>query len=62
MPTAREPRPSETTFLNVMGMVRSMDKLLWYGKKYHLEDLKEYAEQIKKDIDKSLEEFKNEIK
>jgi hypothetical protein len=62
MSTARESRKSERYFERVLQAVRNMDKLLWCGSPHHMEDLQEYAQQIKADLDLVTEERNREIK
>jgi len=44
----------------VFSGVRSLDLLLWLGKKYHDEDIKEYVSNIKRNLDIMVDEFEIE--
>lgn len=61
MSACREGRKSEHHFNRIILAVRNMDKLLWLGSQYHLEDLREYAAGIKSDLDTVIEERVREI-
>lgn len=62
MGTARESRPSELTFNSIANAVRGLDKLLWYGQQYHVDDIQEYADIIKTSLDVMLRQYKQEVK
>lgn len=61
MGACRENRPSENTLNSVILSVRSLDKLLWHGQKWAVQDIEEYVGCIKRDLDELVKQFKKEV-
>ncbi len=61
MGACRENRKSENTLNGIINSVRNVDKLLWHGQKWAVEDLQEYVDSIKRDLDFMMEQFKQEM-
>lgn len=57
MPTGREPRQSEVMVSGAVGIMRSIDKIVWHGDKMMLQDLDERIERLKQHVDKARELF-----
>lgn len=41
--------------------MRNLDKLLWHGQKWAVEDIEEYAQSIKNNLDTLVQQFKVEM-
>lgn len=59
MGCSREARESEKTFDKVWNRMRNLAICIWAGK-YHLEDVKEYVEYTKQDLDLIIRQMEAE--
>lgn len=61
MGAAREQRPSEKWLSEAMLSMRSIDKLIWLGKRDFVEDVSEYIEHVKSCLNEVDRKFKLEM-
>lgn len=61
MGAAREQRPSEKSLSEAMLSMRSIDKLIWLGKRDFVEDVSEYIEHVKSCLNEVDRKFKLEM-
>ena len=57
MGTQRQSRPSEKLFEEAWHGMRNLDKLVWYGKHYHLDDLRDEIVSLKYTLDRVVAAF-----
>lgn len=61
MGTSREARESEKIFDRIFSEIRSLDKCLWYGNPYMRDDIIEYIDSIKGNLNNIMEAFDDEV-